>query len=609
MDILEAVAFNLLFGANNKVYDAAYYYTSAYSSGSVIQGEEQQTIAATNQMKGLIDKIILNEAVSVSGDHGYEQYFEDVTYIYDGCASAKSTISTLIDIVITAINTDLMNHVTKTEPTLFVEPTGNDEDCVDDVRDVLEAVSINMKFGGNHKVYDAAKYYVDGAHVAGEEIHTIYAFREADKIAQQVLSNQSVTVVGDHGEVQKYDGGITRSDNQCASARATVHTLMNIVEVAVDTNTMDAFTRTAPTGFNSPGLGDGQCKSDTRDVLNAVATNVAFGGNHTLYDTLNMYFVGNHVSGEEAETLYVFEEARQMVLKAIQQESFETYPELNLTDKSQYKDPTITAYESTDATQYNVTNAVYTASSGQVEITIGSHSLEVGTRVKLDDMSLTFKCSQDGSVTHHKYPRSTDWAYRKSLPILSKTGTTITLYVGESPIVNYQITGANYNPATGIMDMEVYNTQFNVSAATYNANTGSMTVNIGSHSMEIGEEIMFRPNSLSFTCSMDGNNDVKTYPRLGKDPFYDKALKIIAKDTNTITVNVGPSPLVNHTVTGSNYDPNTGLAELNIGNHILKVGDSVTITDNSLVYQCAMDLYTTDPVSYTHLTLPTSDLV
>ena len=592
MDILEAISFNLLFGANNKVYDAAYYYTSAY--GNVTDGEEQQTIAAVNQMKGLMNKIILNETVSVAGDHGYEQYFEDVTYVYDGCASAKSTIATLVDIIITAINTDLMIHVTKTEPTLFVEPTGNDEDCVDDVRDILEAIAINAKFGGNSEVYDGAKYYVDGAHVAGEEIHTIYAFREADKITQKVIANESVNVIGDHGEVQKYDGGITRSDNQCASARATVHTLFNIVEVAVDTNSMSAFTRTAPTGFNSPGLGDEQCKSDTRDVLNAVATNVAFGGNHTLYDTLNMYFVGNHVQGEEAETLYVFEEARQMVLKAIQQESFETYPHLNLTSKSQFKDPTITAYESTNALTFNVTNAVYTATSGQVELTIGNHILQVGDRVKLDDMSLTFKCAMDGSVTHHKYPRSTDWAYQKSLPIVSRTSTTITLYVGESPTVNYQITDATFEPTTGIMDMEVYNTQFNVSAATYNANTGSMTVNIGSHSMVIGEEIMFRPNSLTFTCSMDGNNDQKTYPRLGKDPFYDKALKIIAKDTNTITVNVGPSPLVNHTVTGSTYDPNTGVAELTIGNHILKVGDTITITDNSLVYQCLLDFYQTD---------------
>ena len=189
-----------------------------------------------------------------------------------------------------------------------------------------------------------------------------------------------MTVVGDHGEVQKYDGGITRSDNKCASARATIHTLMNIVEVAVDTNTMSALTRTAPTGFNSPGLGDGQCKSDTRDVLTAVATNVAFGGNHTLYDTLNMYFVGNHVQGEESETLYVFEEARQMVLKAIQQESFETYPQLNLTTKSQYKDPTITAYESTNATQYNVTGATYNATTGEVVLTIGNHILQIGTR-------------------------------------------------------------------------------------------------------------------------------------------------------------------------------------------------------------------------------------
>ena len=181
--------------------------------------------------------------------------------------------------------------------------------------------------------------------------------------------------------------------------------------------------------------------------MNAVATNVAFGGNHTLYDTLNMYFVGNHVQGEEAETLYVFEEARQMVLKAIQQESFETYPELNLTTKSQYKDPTITAYESTNALTFNVTGATYNATTGEVVLTIGNHILQIGDRIKLDDMSLTFKCAQDGSVTHHKYPRSTDWAYRKSLPITARTSTSITVYVGESPTVNYQITGADYDPA------------------------------------------------------------------------------------------------------------------------------------------------------------------
>ena len=60
-------------------------------------------------------------------------------YIFDGCVTVKNTINTLLTIIETAINTDLMVHVTKTEPTLFVEPTGDSQDCVDDVVDCLEA--------------------------------------------------------------------------------------------------------------------------------------------------------------------------------------------------------------------------------------------------------------------------------------------------------------------------------------------------------------------------------------------------------------------------------------------------------------------------------------
>ena len=42
-----------------------------------------------------------------------------------------------------------------------------------------------------------------------------------------------------------------------------------------------------------------------------------------------MYFNGGHVQGEESETQYVLEEARAMVLKAINNETFETYPDYN----------------------------------------------------------------------------------------------------------------------------------------------------------------------------------------------------------------------------------------------------------------------------------------
>ena len=214
---------------------------------------------------------------------------------------------------------------------------------------------------------------------------------------------------------------------------------------------MSTFTRTAPTGFTVPGLGPNQCKADTVDVLQAVGVNIAFGGNHILYDTINMYFVGNHVSGEETETKYVFEEARQMVLKAINNESFDTYDHLNLTDKQQFKDTSITAYSTTQTASFTPTAATYTQANGLLELTIGSHTLTVGSRIQIADGSLKFKCAMDDSITHLAYPRSTDFAFCKSNPITEVTATTITVNVGSTPQVLFNVTDGSYDPTTCLL--------------------------------------------------------------------------------------------------------------------------------------------------------------
>ena len=234
-----------------------------------------------------------------------------------------------------------MNHAVKTTPAAFTVPGGN-VNCIDDVKDVMTALSINVKFGSNSEIYDAAEYYVGTSHLDGEEIHSKYVYREATKIAKQVINNTSVTIRGSHGITQVTDSGITNVGGGCTNVESAIDTLMNIIEVAIDTDSLSTFTRTAPTPFLSPGIGDNQCKSDTIDILRSVGVNTAFGGNHILWETLDMYFNGGHVQGEEAETQYVLEEARAMVLKAINNETFETYPDYNLTTRSQYKDPSIT---------------------------------------------------------------------------------------------------------------------------------------------------------------------------------------------------------------------------------------------------------------------------
>ena len=43
--------------------------------------------------------------------------------------------------------------------------------------------------GGNDFTYDAANMYVTGAHLEGEEHHSIYALREHKKIAIEVFQN------------------------------------------------------------------------------------------------------------------------------------------------------------------------------------------------------------------------------------------------------------------------------------------------------------------------------------------------------------------------------------------------------------------------------------
>ena len=94
--------------------------------------------------------------------------------------------------------------------------------------------------------------------------------------------------------------------------------------------------------------------------------------------------------------------------------------------------------------------------------------------------------------------------------------------------------------------------------ATYNATTGVMQLTIANHGFANGDRIRLVDDSLTFTCTMDGNTANKTYPR-ANDPASQGWLEVSNVATNTFEVNVGPSPTVNYQPTGATYDPATGL--------------------------------------------------
>ena len=151
----------------------------------------------------------------------------------------------------------------------FVTPTGNPQDCIDDIISVVETIAYNVKYGGNDKVYDGAKLYVTQPNLLeGERIQSVQAMVEARDLAISVMRNESIVVAGTHGLTQvtdfavlgdisglpgQYTSTLEGQSTDCAGIATTITTLTAIVTQAIGTpgnpGDLQGITRTEP-AFN-----------------------------------------------------------------------------------------------------------------------------------------------------------------------------------------------------------------------------------------------------------------------------------------------------------------------------------------------------------------------
>ena len=224
----------------------------------------------------------------------------------------------------------------------------------------------------------------------------------------------------------------------------------------------------------------------------------------------------------------------------------------------------------TPSTTLTPSNVTYDPATGVATFTVSSHGLSNGDGVRIVDESITFTCAMDGNKTEHSYPDSHHYSSGKSLPVENATANTFELNVGVSgPDQQFTPIAASYNPATGdlVLDLDT------------------------AHGLSVGEGIVIDDNSLSFTCSMDNYDSVKTYPRPGIDPYAGRSIPITAVPSDTeITLNVGVSgPNKVFTPTDATYDPVTGDLTVTVGQHGLGVGRGIVIENNSFTFTCATD--------------------
>ena len=185
--------------------------------------------------------------------------------------------------------------------------------------------------------------------------------------------------------------------------------------------------------YTPPAGTNGQdCKDDIVDVLESVAYNLKYGGNDYTVDAANLYITGAHVSGEEQETAYAFNQARDLAVQAMRNEAMTIG---GYSTRTQVFDLSVTY----DTTKHTPTNLAYTASSGITTITVPNHGFSNGDQIKLRTNSIVFKCDKDNYATEHRYPRPTDPAADTFLSISNVTTNTFRVNVGASPV------GEQYN--------------------------------------------------------------------------------------------------------------------------------------------------------------------
>ena len=183
------------------------------------------------------------------------------------------------------------------------------------------------------------------------------------------------------------------------------------------------------------------------------------------------------------------------------------------------------------ADRYTPSTAAYNPTTGIMTITIADHGFANGNVVRIDDDALTFTCGQDSNATNHSYPRSTDPVSGMWIPISNVTQNTFDVQVLAS------------TPSTN--------------------QTPHAFVSAAANSVTFPRDsIKLADGAVTFTCDQDSNATNHSYPR---------------------------TTIETATVTGADYDPQTGVMEITIPNHGLKNNEQIKFADDSLTFTCLLD--------------------
>ena len=275
-----------------------------------------------------------------------------------------------------------------------------------------------------------------------------------------------------------------------------------------------------------------KCERDMGYFIDAVSWDIQHGSNAATVNNSRLYFdkaVSVLAESERPATAEAFEHVANLAGQIVRNEIV-----VNLQQA-------VTTQTRANNTVYTPTNATYDPVTGISEITIGTHSYEVGDRVILAEESITFSCPDGANTVNISHPRATDPFFNTPITILEVTGTTITLNVGNANGYTGVHTFVSADP-NAVKTATVQPT-YTPSNATYDPQTGISVLTIADHRFEAGDFIILDEESITFSCANTATGVVTniSHPR-ATDPYFNRPIEILEVTESTIKIDCGKVP-------------------------------------------------------------------
>jgi len=240
--ILDAVATDIVYGGNERSYEAGRYYY--YEPSTATTTQLGPTLSGIKHAKGLTQQILKNSlfvTASNSAQTAYELLFDNKAFIQNETIAFVSS------------SWSMFNY--------------NDVKCRRDVGYIVDAVATDILYGGNERVSEAGEYYylypslatVEGdGNESGQLDQTLDGVKYAKAIAQKIVAN---ILLQTPTQSEKAGYALIRNNKQLIQ-KETI-----------------AYLSSSWSGVGGFTYNEASCSRDVAYILDNVSTDLLYGGN------------------------------------------------------------------------------------------------------------------------------------------------------------------------------------------------------------------------------------------------------------------------------------------------------------------------------------------